>query len=150
MRFSALVIAVVCLGTASGYGSAQSAAEQELIQLERDWCRAMVQRDAALLGRILADDYAGVGSRGGTENKAEAIAALTDPDNSITDCVDSNVRVRVYGDAAVVTGLATRSGTYQRAPFRDRQIYYTDTFVRRDGRWVAVASQGTLIAAQQR
>jgi len=128
---------------------AQGSAEQELLQLERDWCRAMIQRDVAFLTRILAEDYTGVGSRGGTETKAEALAGLTDRNSSVTDCVDSNVRVRVYGDAAVVTGLATRSGTFQGAPYQNRQILYTDTFVRRDGRWVCVASQGTLVAAQQ-
>jgi hypothetical protein len=61
--------------------------------------------------------------------------------------VDRNVKARVYGNAAVVTGLATRSGTYKGAPF-DQQHLWTDTFVMKDGRWQCVASQSTLIAVQ--
>jgi hypothetical protein len=61
--------------------------------------------------------------------------------------VDRNVKARVYGNAAVVTGLATRSGTYKGATF-DQQYLWTDTFVMKDGRWQCAASQSTLIAAQ--
>ena len=60
------------------------------------------------------------------------------------------MKVRIYGDAAVVTGIVTRTGAYKGVPFKDRQHLFTDTFVRRDGRWQCVASQGTLAAAQQK
>jgi hypothetical protein len=63
--------------------------------------------------------------------------------------VDTNMKVRVYGDAAVVTGLGTRSGVNKGAAFKDRQFLWTDTFIRKDGRWQCVATQGTLVAAQQ-
>ena len=109
-----------------------------------------MKKDAALLGRILADDYTGVTSRSNTETKADALAGLNDKTSTITSCVDSNTKVRVYGDAAVVTGLATRSGTFKGAVFKDRQFLWTDTFIRKDGRWQCVASQSTLIAAQQK
>ena len=129
---------------------AQSAAEQQLLQLERDWCTASLKRDAALLGEILADDYTGISTRGMTLTKAETIAGLADKTSSTTSCVDTDMKIRVYGDTAVVTGLGTRSGTYQAAPFTDRRFLWTDVFVRRGGRWQCVASQGTLVAAQQK
>ena len=62
-------------------------------------------------------------------------------------CVDSDVKVRLYGDTAVVTGLGTRSGTRSGVAFKDRKVRWTDTFVKRDGRWQCVASQGTIVAA---
>jgi ketosteroid isomerase-like protein len=55
----------------------------------------------------------------------------------------------VYGDAAVVTALATRSGTLRGATYKDRQVLYTDTFVRREGRWQCVASQSTVVASAE-
>ena len=143
-------LAVSVFGFSTGVSLAQSKPEQELVQIERDWCTASVKRDSTILGRILADDYTGVGSRGAPETKSEALAALKDMTSSVDTCVDTNVKVRVYGDAAVVTGLATRGGTNKGVAFKDRQFLWTDTFVRRDGRWQCVASQSTVIAAQQK
>ena len=131
-------------GTA-GYG----AAEQELVSIERDWCTALMRRDVTLLNRILAGEYIGVSSRGVVSTKAQEIVNLKGPD-SIDTCVDRNVKVRVYGEAAVVTGVATRSGTYQGVPFKNRRGVWTDTFVKKDGRWQCVASHGTLVAEQQK
>ncbi len=148
-----LIVGVFMLsvfGTGSDNAVAQSKTEQELIQIENDWCTAEVKRDAAIYGRILADDYAGVGSRGTTETKAEAMGSLKDMSASVGACVNSNMKVRVYGDAAVVTGLVTRSGTHKGAAYKDRQVLFTDMYVRRDGRWQCVASGGTLVAAQQK
>lgn len=64
-------------------------------------------------------------------------------------CLNTNMKVRVYGDAAVVAGLVRRSGTIKGIAYKDRQVLFTDTYVRRDGRWQCVSSQGTLVAAQQ-
>jgi hypothetical protein len=70
--------------------------------------------------------------------------------DSIVVCVDNNIKVRVYGNAAIVTGLGIRAGTSKGVSFKDRQILWTDTFIKKDGRWQCVASQGTLVAAQQK
>jgi ketosteroid isomerase-like protein len=144
------VLVVAALGFHSNVSVAQGNAEQTLIQIERDWCTAHVTRDSAILGRILANDYSAVGSRGAPETKSEALASLKDMTSAVDTCVDTDFKVRVYGDAAVVTALATRSGTYKGAAYKDRQSLYTDTFVRSDGRWQCVASQSTVIAAQQK
>ena len=141
---------MACLAAAIEIRAQQGSAEQQLLQLERDWCTSSLKRDAALLGRILADDYTGVSNRGVAMTKTETIAGLNDKASSITTCVDTDMKVRVYGDTAVVTGLGTRSGSYQSKPFTDRRFLWTDVFVRRDGRWQCVASQGTLVAAQQK
>ena len=141
----ALVITV--FGFNSSVSMAQGKIEQELIQIEHDWCAAEVKRDAGMVGRILADDYIGIGSRGTSETKSEAVAAVKDITTSM--CVNTNMKVRVYGDAAVVTGLVRRSGTIKGIAYKDRQVLFTDTYVRRDGRWQCVSSQGTLVAAQQ-
>jgi len=54
------------------------------------------------------------------------------------------MKVRVFGDAVVVTGGVTEKSQYQG---RDMSGHYlwTDVFVKRNGRWQAVASQTTRI-----
>jgi ketosteroid isomerase-like protein len=150
--FAVLVLVSLSIGFSPTESLAQKPgkAEQQVIQLERDWCTAVVKKDAALLGRILADDYTSVNSRGLTSTKAEELADLKIGQMSITACVDENLKVRIYGDAAVVTGQGTRSGTFKGVAFKDRKILYMDVFIKKDGRWQCVASQATVIAAQQK
>jgi hypothetical protein len=50
--------------------------------------------------------------------------------------------VRVFGEVAVLQGIADNTGTFRGFPFRGK-IRYTRIFVRRDGRWQAVAMQQT-------
>lgn len=147
--FSVLAVAGY-VGGFTDTAAAQGGPEQELIQLERDWCNATVKKDAATLSRILSDDHTSVTSRGATQTKADVLADLKDQTSSTDSCVDSNVKVRLYGDAAVVTGLGTRAGTNKGIAFKNRQVLWTDTFVKKDGRWQSVATQGTVIAAQQK
>ena len=123
----------------------QDKTQQELVQIERDWCAALVKRDAPALSRLLADDYQAVASRGVPSDKAGDLADLK-ASGGLSSCVDDKVNVRVYGDTAVVMGHGRRSGTYKGAPFKDREISYTDVFVRRNGQWQCVASQGTAAA----
>ena len=125
----------------------RNADEQQLIQLERDLAKANVTKDVALARRVLADDYTGATSRGTTYTKAEAIAGMQ-RDNFASFDVD-NMKLRIYGDAAVVTGRSTYSGTFEGAKYTNRQVIFTDTFVKRDGRWQQVATHASLIAAQQ-
>jgi ketosteroid isomerase-like protein len=128
----------------------QGKVEQEIMQIERDWCSATIKKDITMLGRILADDYTGVGSRGTAVTKVQELADLKSGDSNVTSCVDTNIKVRMYGDVAVVTGTGNRAGTYKGVAFKDRQILWTDVFVRKDERWQCVASQGTVVAAQQK
>ena len=127
------LLLILTLGGVNAFAQ-QKTAEAELVQIERDWCAASMKKDASTLNRILADDYTSVGSRGGTATKSGELADLPNPDSTVTVCTDTNVKVRVYGDAAVVTGLGTRSGTYKGVPYKDRQALWTDTFVKKIGR----------------
>jgi len=147
---------LVGLGSAASYAQkpdkkASAKADQELMQIERDWCSAVLKKDVALLGRILHDDYTAVLSSGRTSTKANEIADLKSGAVAMTACTDDHVKARVYGDAAVVTGRGTRSGaTKERGAFKNLQFLWTDTFVRQDGRWQCVASQATIVAEQQK
>jgi ketosteroid isomerase-like protein len=147
----ALIVAAILPSVGRPLVSAQqNSAEQQLLQIERDWCTASLKKDAAALDRILAADASLVGGRGMMQNKTEVLADLKDATSSVTVCSDTNMKVRVYGDTAIVTGEGTRSGTFKGAPFKDRRSLWTDVFVKKDGRWQCVATQSTVIAAQQK
>jgi len=59
-----------------------------------------------------------------------------------------NVRVRVYGDTAVVNGMWVSVDRRAGQEFAERKIRYLIVYVRREGRWQIVAEQRTGVAAQ--
>ena len=68
------------------------------------------------------------------------------PRPPIQDFTIDDVSVRAYGDAAVVTGR-TRASTAANPP-QSITLRFTDVFIRRDGRWLVVASQATQIPSR--
>lgn len=58
----------------------------------------------------------------------------------------SDLRVRIEGNTAVVTGVNSSKGRDEKGLPFDRRSRFTDVFVKRDGRWQVLATQGTVIA----
>ncbi len=125
-------------------GGGKGGVEEALMQTERDWTEASLKKDAAALDKILADDWVGQGPPG-TVTKAEALADLKSGDNKLESITLGDMKVRVLGDTAVVTGSDDEKSSYKG---KDTSGHYTwtDVFAKRNGRWQAVASQGTLMA----
>jgi len=113
--------------------------EQELIDLENDWLQAFFKNDGAFADRFLADDYMGTDEHGDVKTKAQEIAEIRAGAHLSTSGVLDNIRVRVYGDAAVVTGRRIMKGLFQGKEFRSPYLW-TDIFIKHGGRWQCVAS----------
>jgi ketosteroid isomerase-like protein len=118
--------------------------EQELTKLEHDWAAATVARDVATLDRILADELVSTSADGKVETKAQLLANVRSPKNRLESFVVDDIKVLGFGDLAVVTGRATTKGLLPGFP--PGQMRFTDTFVKRDGRWQCIATQATPIA----
>ena len=116
--------------------------EQELIKLENDWLQAFFENDDAFADRFLADDYLGTDEHGNIKNKAQEIAEIKVGAHLSTSGVLDNIRVRVYGDAAVVTGRRIMKGLFQGKEYRSPYLW-TDIFIKRGGRWQCVASHAS-------
>lgn len=121
-----------------------AAAEQELIKLEKEWADAVVKVNLTALGRILADDFAGTDPDGMLWTKTKSLDVLKSGEDKVSAASLDDLKVRVYGDAAVVTGRSTVKEVYQGRDVSG-QYRFTDTFVKRDGRWQCVATQSTKI-----
>ena len=119
--------------------------EQELIKLENDWNDAMVKRDMAALNRIVTDDWTTIDPDDGTiMTKAQSLADLKSGEDAYTSAVGDEWKVRVYGDAAVVLGRLTGKEQYKGKDVSG-QYRFTDTWIKKAGRWQCVASAGTKI-----
>jgi len=129
-----------------GHGKSEKDSVQEiLIQLEQDWSQADIKRDAAALNRILAEDWIGIDFEGTILNKAQALNGITSGSGSLQSTVLRDMKVRVYGSTAVVTGTDIEKGEYHGQDSSGKYLW-TDVFVRRNGRWQAVSSQSTKLS----
>jgi len=117
-----------------------------LLYMERDWNDAGKRKDTGWYDRNYADDATDVSSRTGKVNtKAEEIASMKDDKTTYESLELSDLNARVDGNVGIVTGINHVKGVdAQGKPF-DRRSRFTDTFIKRDGRWLVWATQGTII-----
>jgi ketosteroid isomerase-like protein len=120
-------------------------AERELRQLEDKIADAVVRRDIAFVERVWADEFVYTGVRGEVKTKTDILAELKAGDLQFEVLKFDDVRVRVYGDAAVATGRATTKGRSKQGQISG-EFRYTRVYVKRRGAWQLVAFQGTPIA----
>jgi len=120
--------------------------EQALMQMERDWTEANLKKDVATLDKIIADDYV-VNGPAGVSTKVQLLADIKSGDYKFDSMTMGDMKVRVFGETAIVTGSDDEKSSYKG---KDTSGHYTwtDVFVKRQGRWQAVATQATLIAKQ--
>ena len=118
--------------------------EQELIKLENDWADAWIKRDIAFFDRIMAEDYTWTSPWGQVLSKAHNLALVRSGEDVITSWVLADMKVRVYGDAAVVTGRSTIKETYKGEDVSGQERW-THTWVKRAGRWQCVAGHSSEI-----
>jgi ketosteroid isomerase-like protein len=122
-----------------GTGQGTDATSQALIDIENKWVAALEKSDAAALDAIFADTYVDTDEQSHRSDKQAVLALLKSGDLRMESIKLSDMQVHVYGDAAVVTGSAAQAGNFQGHPLTVK-IIFTDTFVRQDGKWRAVAS----------
>jgi ketosteroid isomerase-like protein len=145
--FAVFILAVFSLGsikTSTAQTAGATTTEDALIQKENDWAKALLVNDPGALDSILADDWVGQYSSGQL-TKNQMIASFRKPHprrESQTNAVP--MKVRLFGDVAVVTGITEFKVENQS---QSRRVSWTDVFAKRDGTWQCVASQNTVLRA---
>jgi len=124
--------------------SAQDAAEQ-LKKLEIDRAAAVVKGDVAMLDKHTSDDYVLITMNGRMSGKAQMLDGFKSGQSKLTADDLSDLKVRVYGNAAVVTGKADVKGTLG-GQDATGQVLFTRVYVKKDGRWQSVSFQQTRIS----
>ena len=144
------VIALTLLGVLVAvptHAQARNAKEQEVLKASQAVNDAsLIKKDRATMERLYADDYTYTHSNGTVANKAQDIAASLSSDQAWTAHRSDDLKVRMYHDVAVVTGISTLTGSakgYASGPRR-----FTEVWVRRSGRWQLVSGQSTLVPAK--
>jgi ketosteroid isomerase-like protein len=120
--------------------------EQEaLMQRERDNAQAWLKKDAKAVAAWDADDYIYTSFDGSVSDKAADLATLKAGTSNFTTVDVDDMKAMVFRDTGVVVGRYTMKGTYAGTDMSG-VFRFTDTYVKRDGRWQCVASQITRVA----
>ena len=119
--------------------------EAALIKIQQEWGPALVKVDFAILGRIVSPDWILTTPDGVQHTKAETDADLKSGKIKFESFKADDLKVRVYGNAAVVFGLTTEKLSIGGQDL-SAQNRFTDTFIKRDGKWQCVATHLTAVA----
>ena len=120
-------------------------AQEEIKQLEQEHNQALLKGDAAALDRMTSDDYTFINQRGELRTKSEILTGFKAGTYKYGARQISDLKVRVYGNTAVVTGRAKQKGVENTKDYSGENRF-TRVYVKQEGHWVSVALQVTLVA----
>jgi ketosteroid isomerase-like protein len=132
------VLATLCISAA-----AQNV-EDQIKKLETDRAAAVVKGDTATLDKQTSDDYTLINMNGQVSDKAQMIEGFKSGKNKLSSDEVSDMKVRLYGDTAIVTGKVAVKGMMGGKDVTG-QALFTRVYVKKGGQWQSVALQQTRI-----
>ena len=144
-----LTVALLSVGRQQSVAQgADTAAEQEVRQTIEKYRTALLQKDAATLERIWADDYTFTNGAGEIHSKADRLANLKSGATSLDSISEEeDMKVRIHGNVAVATSRVTIKGQYsgEQTSGQYRTIH---VWVKGTTGWQLVANQLTPVTAK--
>ena len=119
--------------------------QDQLQKLEADWTQAILRNDAAAIGEFVSDDWIIIGPDGAIIERARFLAVIASGELAHDSMESEDVRVRVYGDAAVLSAKTKSTGRFQGHPFSTHERS-TSVYAKIDGNWQCVLTQLAPIA----
>jgi ketosteroid isomerase-like protein len=137
-------VAVLVFGVAILAKTQTESVEQELMRLENEWAGAAVEHDAITIDKMVADDFIDTTSNATVLTKAQMLEYIKSYKEEVISFVTDEWKVRIYGDAAVVNARNTIKIQFE-GKEATKQERFTDTWIKRDGRWKCVAGHYSTI-----
>lgn len=135
---------LACAAGNAQTGAPRDAQQSRILGLESAWNQAILQRDAKAVEPLLGEELIYIDADGTMMNKAEYLARVRMPEPHFQHIVNESMQVRFFGRSAVVIGIYREQGTKKGKPYLLRERF-VDTWIDRNGAWMCVTSQSTLI-----
>jgi hypothetical protein len=131
----------------SHWASANDKTAKYIVDMERKWAEG-VCADNGVVGGLLADDFQGTSTKGARFSKSEELKDEKGP-RTAHDCGLDEAKVHFFGDsAAVVYGHEHAVGKDNSQPSTNVCQIWTDTWLKRDGKWQIIASHDNRVACK--
>jgi len=127
----------------SRWGSPNEDIVKLIVAVEAKWASSACNPQPDLKD-VIADDFQGTSTKGQRYGKEEAIT--TDTKSLSRDCQLGEVKVRFFGDSmAIAYGAENRMMKDDNGKETKRCQVWTDTWLKRGGKWQIVAAQDTIV-----
>jgi ketosteroid isomerase-like protein len=117
--------------------------ESKIIAMEKAWNQAYKSRDGKALGIIFDDSIVLVTDDGSLESRSDFLTNI-DQSSSSQQADPESIKVHIFGNVAIATGVFRQSGLENGKAFV-RRNRYVDTWVREGESWACVAASATPI-----
>ncbi|HET6175932.1 MAG TPA: nuclear transport factor 2 family protein [Candidatus Sulfotelmatobacter sp.] len=148
LRFFLSIFLSLCLSTClASEALAQEKADVASIRaLEMKWTESYQHRQVDVLSSLLADDYVITTEDGSTYGKVGFVSHNAEPSEHVEVAEMSDLKIRMHGDTAVVTGSYHERGESggKRYDYHDR---LTDVWMKIGGKWLLIASHYSIPAS---
>jgi ketosteroid isomerase-like protein len=114
--------------------------EEEVLKVEKGFTDAIAKNDLESIERFVTDDWIIINADGGIIEKERFLEVIKSGALTHEMMQSDDIRVRVYGDSAVVSALTRSKGKFMEQEFTTHERS-TDVFVRHDGQWRCVLTQ---------
>jgi|ERR1700683_1981705 len=119
--------------------------ESKVIAIEKAWNQAYKSRDGTALGGILHDSIVLVNDDGSMESKSNFLTGVNRAKPSSNQQADpESIKVRMFGNVAIATGVFRESGFESGKAFV-RRNRFVDTWIQNGDSWKCVAASATPI-----
>lgn len=120
-----------------------------LAEVEEAFNQAMISNDVARIRACIVDDWVLVTPEAGVVPSGRLLHAIETGALSHDTMTKDLIRVRVYGETAVVTSRGRNTGTFRGAPISADE-WVTDIYLKVCGRWRCTLTHLTPVAERQR
>ena len=120
----------------------------KLKQMEDSWAKSLMDKDhgVAAVGTMVADDFAGVNSKGKKQSKSDMLEQMKKETDTATSSTNDSMDVHVYGpNLATVVGTSSEKGKDKDGKDYNRSYGWVDTWMERNGKWECIAEAATLL-----
>jgi uncharacterized protein (TIGR02246 family) len=145
-----LAMVVGAFARAQNNNNDRESVTRSLIEMERQWSEsASPAEEVKVVQRIFANDFLGTDTDGKLYTKSEKIEkekARSVSDNEVLSPRLDDVKVRFFGDdLAVLYGRESSIRKSKDGKQYTRRVVWTDTWLKRDGRWQIIAVQDMVV-----
>jgi ketosteroid isomerase-like protein len=144
MKSISTLIIVILMSSLSNSSSATTAADDEtrVAALDKEYQEAVKNNDVTTMDRILADDFVLVTGLGKTYSKKDLLDEARSKRTTYEHQEDSQQKVRVWGDTAIVTALLWAKGNEDGKAF-DYKLWFSDVYLKTEKGWRYVFAQAS-------
>ncbi len=137
--FSLALMLSLVLTAGANSGTPQAEDASKIIAMENLWNQMQLNHDAAAMEKMIDDDFVLTDYDGTLLDKKQFLDSIKDMSIKLTQEMSEGMKLHPHGNTVVITGATREKGTQNGKPFAHNGRF-TDTWIKKNGTWLCVAS----------